>query len=431
MKLILRIIEYAIATGGLFFMSGSLTSLLTPVGSETAPMVQVIGASLGLFGFIALLATRGAVARILTLYWPAILPIMFAVASLVWSFAPDLTLRRAGALGLTTAFALWLAFRFTPKELFRLVVLASAAIVLANFTYIQINPTRGIHQPFDELSAQHAGSWRGFFGHKNDFGRAIAMTTSILLLGFIFGTGGRLGRWLILPVLGLSALMVVNANSSQAVLLTATVPFGMLVLLAMRRMSPIGRSLMILMALPVAVISAVSAQLLFEYTLQLLGRDATLTGRTVIWEGVIIALGGNSVAGGGYGAGWIVVGPRLTALTGADVGHAHNGYLDLLTDVGYIGVGLTLMFILWLGALAFGNLMRNTRPEVSALALTVVLFSLIGNVAGSFLLLHNSIYWVLLVATFAKLRDAPEIQFRAQRSMRQGQPAMLEGAQAS
>ena len=431
MKPILRIIEYAIATGGLFFMSGSLTSLLTPVGSETAPMVQVIGASLGLFGFIALLATRGAVARILTLYWPAILPILFAVASLVWTVAPELTLRRAGALGLTTAFALWLAFRFTPKELFRLVVLASAAIVLANFAYIQINPQRGIHQAFDELSAHHAGSWRGFFGHKNDFGRAIALTTSILLLGFMFGIGGRFWRWLILPVLGLSALMVINANSSQAVLLTATVPVGMLVFLAMRRMSPGGRSLMILMALPVAVISAVSAQLLFEYTLQLLGRDATLTGRTVIWEGVIIALGGNSVAGGGYGAGWMVVGPRLTALTGADVGHAHNGYLDLLTDVGYIGVGLTLIFIFWLGALAFGNLMRNTRPEISALALMLVLFSLIGNVAGSFLLLHNSIYWVLLVATFAKLRDAPEIQFRAQRSLRQGQPAMLEGAQAS
>jgi O-antigen ligase len=199
----------------------------------------------------------------------------------------------------------------------------------------------------------------------------------------------------------------------------------------MRRMSPAGRSLLIMMALPIAIISAVSAQLIFEYTLQLLGRDATLTGRTVIWEGVIIALGGNSVAGGGYGAGWIIVGPRLTALTGADVGHAHNGFLDLLVDVGYIGVGLTLFFMLWLVGTAFGNLMRGIRPEVSALALTVVLFSLIGNMAGSFLLTHNTIYWVLMVVTFAKLRDAPDGEFLHRPASGRMHPSMMHGRIAS
>jgi O-antigen ligase len=411
MKSPLRIIEYSIATFGLFFMSGTLTRLLTPEGSETAPLVQVLGAALGLHASIALLTIRGAVPRIFSLYWPAILPVLYALATLVWTAAPDLSLRRVGALGLTTAFAFWLVFRFSPKEIFRLVVLSAVAIVAANFIFIQVNPTLGIHQVFDELSAQHAGSWRGFFGHKNDFGRLIAMTTPLLLLGFVFGMWGRFGRWVLVAITGLSGVMVLNSNSSQAVLLIATVPFGIFVLLAMRTMSPSGRSLLILMALPIAVISAVSAQLIFEYTLQLLGRDPTLTGRTIIWEGVLIALGGNSLAGGGYGAGWLVVGPRLTALTGADVGHAHNGFLDLLVDVGYIGVGLTLFFMFWLGGKAFSNLMRGLRPEISTLALTVILFSLIGNMAGSFLLQHNSIYWVLLVATFAKLRDAPDAEF--------------------
>jgi len=408
MKNPLGTMEYAIAMFGLFFMSGSLTSTLTPEGSETAPMVQILGASLGLFGGIALLTIKGSIARIFTVYWASILPVLFALATLAWTAAPDLTLRRVGSLGLTTAFAFWLAFRFSPKQLFHLVVMASAVIVLANFANILLNPAKGIHQAYDELAAHHAGSWRGLFGHKNDFGRVISLTASILILGFVFGTGGRYGRWLMLPIFAIAGLMVLRSNSSQAVLLAATVPVGIALLLAMRRMSPAGRSLLILMALPVAVTSAVSAQLIFEYTLHLLGRDATLTGRTVIWEGVIVALGGTSVAGGGYGAGWIIIGPRLTALTGADVGHAHNGFLDLLVDVGYIGVGLTLFFLAWLGAKAFGNLMRDAKPELSALALTLVLFSLIGNVAGSFLLEHNSIYWVLLVAAFAKLRDAPD-----------------------
>ncbi|WP_156945852.1 O-antigen ligase family protein [Roseicyclus elongatus] len=410
---------------GLFFMSGTLTTALTPQGSETAPMVQLLGASLGLFGGIALLTIKGSLSRIFSLYWASILPVLFALATLAWTAAPDLTLRRVGSLGLTTAFAFWIAFRFSPKQLFHLVVLASAVIILANFANIQLNPAKGIHQSYDEIAAHHAGSWRGLFGHKNDFGRVIALTASIVVLGFVFDTGGRYGRWLMLPILAIAGLMVLRSNSSQAVLLAATIPFGIALFLAMRRMSPAGRSLLILMALPVAVISAVSAQMIFEYTLHLLGRDATLTGRTVIWEGVIVALGSTSVAGGGYGAGWIIIGPRLTALTGADVGHAHNGFLDLLVDVGYIGVGLTLFFIAWLGARAFGNLMRNAKPELSALALTLVLFSLVGNVAGSFLLEHNSIYWVLLVATFAKLRDAPDAEFLPQRFSTHPHPSLM------
>jgi O-antigen ligase len=121
----------------------------------------------------------------------------------------------------------------------------------------------------------------------------------------------------------------------------------------------------------------------------------------------VLALGGHAVFGGGYGSGWEIIGPRLKALTGIDVGHAHNGYLDLAADIGFVGVALTVGFFLWLGALGFTNLMRGVRTEIAALALMVVAFALIGNIAGSFFLRHNSLYWALPVALFAMLRDAP------------------------
>ncbi|QXT39455.1 O-antigen ligase family protein [Gymnodinialimonas ceratoperidinii] len=407
MRRYLRRAEIAFAVFGLFFMSGTLTAYLTPAGSESAPMVQLIGALIGLFSVVALLATPGSIARILTENWPAIFPVLFAVLTLAWSEDTTLTIRRSGSLGLTTAFAFWLTLRFSPKELFNLVIFASMATVLLNFAVIQVDPALGIHQAYDEFASHHAGSWRGLFGHKNDFGRVIALMISFLLLGFIFGTGGRYGRFLAVPLAAMAVLMIMGSKSSQAVLLATLVPAVMTLFLAMRPMSPTGRSLLLLLSIPVTIVVYLSAQLIFEYTLEALGRDATLTGRTVIWEGVLLALGGSSFAGGGYGAGWSVVGPRLTALTGVEVGHAHNGFLDLAVDVGFFGLGMTLLFMLWLGAIAFVNLMRGTRPEISALALTLVLFSFVGNVAGSFLLNHNSIFWLLLVATFAKLREAP------------------------
>lgn len=399
--------KYLIALLGLFFMSGTLTSYLTPSGSETAPMVQVFGAAIGLFSCVALLFHRDAIPRIIGSYWLALIPVLFAVASLAWTADFALSLRRAGSLCLTTAFAFWLVFNFSAKELFKVVIFASISIIIVNFLVIQVDPIRGIHQVFDEdKSSRHAGSWRGLFGHKNDFGRLVALSTSFLVLGFAFSVGGRMGRWLLVPVLGIAVLLVMKSNSSQAVLLIGTVPMAVILLLFMRNFSPSARSLIILVALPVAIFAALSAQLLFEYVLHLLGRDPTLTGRTIIWEGVILGMGNNSLLGGGYGAGWEVVGPRVTALTGAELGHAHNGFLDLAVDIGWLGLGMTVFFMVWLGVVAFGNLMRGIHPEISAMALTVVLFALIGNVAGSFFLKHNSLYWILPVVCFAKLYDA-------------------------
>lgn len=172
-------------------------------------------------------------------------------------------------------------------------------------------------------------------------------------------------------------------------------------------MTSAGRAVLMLLGLPFAVISALSVQIIFVSVLGILGKDATLTGRTTIWEGVLVSMQDMMVLGGGYGAGWAVVGPGLLALTGSDVGHAHNGYLDLAVDIGFFGLGLVLMLFGWIGVLAFRNLMRGQRVEISMLGIVVVLFALVGNWAGSFFLLHNTLYWVLPVVAFAMLRDAP------------------------
>lgn len=416
-----RLVEFAIALFGLFFMSGTLTSLFTAQGATSSPLVQAIGGALGLYALGTLLMVRQSIPRILGLYWPALLPVLFAIMSLAWSEDGGLSIRRAGSLGLTTAFAFWMVFRFTPMQIVRLVVLAAATIVLVNFAVIQIQPSRGIHQASDLINVHHAGSWRGLFGHKNDFGRAVALSTAFLVVGVTFGIGGKWARWAMVGLIGVAILMISRSSSSQASLLIATVPTTVAMLLLMRRVSPKARAVLLVVAIPGIVIGVLSAQLVFEYVLGLLGRDATLTGRTTIWEGVILALDSKVVLGGGYGAGWQAVGPRLTSLTGIEVGHAHNGFLDLVVDIGVVGLGMTLLFMFWLAGLAFARLMRGQEPEIASLALAVLLFSFIGNVAGSFLLLHNSIYWVLPVVVFAKLRDVPYVTYQADLS-REAEP---------
>jgi exopolysaccharide production protein ExoQ len=74
-----------------------------------------------------------------------------------------------------------------------------------------------------------------------------------------------------------------------------------------------------------------------------LGRNSTLTGRTAIWTAVL-RLAGNPVVGTGYESFWL--GDRLKELWSVDDGafiginEAHNGYLELFLNLGWLGVAL-------------------------------------------------------------------------------------------
>lgn len=392
-----------VAVAGLFFMTGSLVVTLTPSGAASSGKVQALGAAFGLWGALGLLARRGALNRVVVLYWPVLLAPALAAASLVWTVDPALTLRRAGALALTTVFALWLVERFSARTLFGLVVAALALTVFANLANVVVRPAMGVHQAFDAMGdeAAHAGEWRGLYFHKNDFGRMMAFC--VALLGVAIVTAPRL-RWLTLPAALAALLGVAGSGSGQAAFLSALMPLLLLFVVALGRASARGRAMMVVFAVPFAVLMAMLWQMLFATVLELLGKDPTLTGRTEIWAGVLAALRGNFALGGGFGAGWDIVGDRLYALTAISVGHAHNGYLDLMTDLGALGLGLVLALMLWLLIAGLRAVLSGAEPMLGLLAFVVAAFALVGNWAASFLLLHNSVYWVLPVVLVAHLR---------------------------
>lgn len=76
----------------------------------------------------------------------------------------------------------------------------------------------------------------------------------------------------------------------------------------------------------------------------LVGRDETLTGRTDIWAELVPIVERNPVLGCGFGGFWT---SRTTAE--AIVNEAHNGYLEVLLQLGFIGLLITSMFLLSFG----------------------------------------------------------------------------------
>jgi len=80
--------------------------------------------------------------------------------------------------------------------------------------------------------------------------------------------------------------------------------------------------------------------------IRMLGRNSNLTERTPMWE-QLLTMVGNPLVGVGYEMFWS--GERMARIwaTGAQILQAHNGYIDLYLNVGFVGLSLLLMSIVF------------------------------------------------------------------------------------
>ena len=72
-----------------------------------------------------------------------------------------------------------------------------------------------------------------------------------------------------------------------------------------------------------------------------LGRDPTLTGRTEIWAGLVPDVMNQPFLGYGFSGFW-----TLDRVLEHVIGEAHSGYLDVCLQLGFVGLFLTVMFLL-------------------------------------------------------------------------------------
>jgi exopolysaccharide production protein ExoQ len=142
-----------------------------------------------------------------------------------------------------------------------------------------------------------------------------------------------------------------------------------------------------------------------------IGRDPTLTGRSVIWKAVL-STNTNPLIGTGYESFWL--GPRLNQVwefEGAGgVNEAHNGYLEVYLNLGMIGVAL-LVVLLFSSYRTIGKRFTSSVALASfSLAMwTVILFYNVTEAA-----FRGGVMWLilLLVGIFVperaeqRLRDA-------------------------
>ncbi|HEX2081433.1 MAG TPA: O-antigen ligase family protein [Longimicrobium sp.] len=347
----------------------------------------------GFFGVCALLcALRPREIATAALRNPlTLLLIAFAILSRDWSHAPDITLRRGIALAGTTMCGVWLAGRFRGRELMEMLGWAMGIAAVLSLLFALLIPELGIHQDGD-----FAGAWRGIYLQKNGLGKMMVLGTLTFILLTLREEGRARRKWQALAFLCAALVLLSTSTTSMLILgaLVLLVPLYRALAARSRWLVPVALGI----ALPVAaIVLAVVADV--EAALDLFGKDATLTGRTELWEYAAATIGDRMWYGYGYGAFWQVStrAQGIYAAIGWDAWHAHNGLLELGLNLGVIGIVVFLAGY-FLGLLRGTSALLCGAREEGIWILGFLTFVLLGNLTESAILEQNA-YWMLYVAT--------------------------------
>ncbi|MDC7677628.1 O-antigen ligase family protein [Asticcacaulis machinosus] len=316
-----------------------------------------------------------------------------AYLSSVWSIAPDVSSRRAIALAFTSLFGLYLGARYKGSDLTQIVGVTFVGLAVGSYLAAILYPKMGIAHDIN------AGAWRGLWHEKNQM-------AAMMVLGFIaacasaFQVPERRKAWIGAAVM---IFVLVVLSRSKTSLLACLLSLGaMPVLVAIQRGGLIS-VVIVWCATTAATLGTVLFMAMPDVILKALGKDPTLTGRTQIWEALGRLSEERPWLGYGYKAFWAegsVPALIVRRETHWPVPSAHNGWLDLLVQLGWVGV---ITFAVFLAICFLCALFRFSRVNDGFFSVLILcLFSFL-ILSESFILGQNSLIWVLFVAAAARL----------------------------
>jgi O-antigen ligase len=368
---------------------------------DGSPIDRYLISGLVVVSLIVLMGRGKKVISLLRSNVPLVLFFLYCVISVIWSDYPLVAFKRwikdVGDLAMVLIV-------FTDQDVTaavqRLFTRAGFVLVSGSVLAIKYFPDVG--------RAYHPWSWLVYYvgvaEGKNGLGclcLVYGVASVWRLVGVFKGEEGerQAGRLIAHGViLGMTIWLFFMANSvtSWACFLMATV----LIVVSSFRM--FGRKTLVVQLL-VAAMLLVSFSALFLDTssslLKSMDRDPSLTGRTEVWKDVL-GLAGNPLVGTGFESFWL--GKRLEKMWSLWWWHpneAHNGYLEVYLNLGWIGVALLALLLVT----GYRNALAAYRrdPKTGRLRLAFFVVAVAYNFTESAVRIMHPIWVLFLFATLA------------------------------
>ena len=353
----------------------------------------------GVFFLLARAPKRACVAIIRSILIFAI--ISYCLASTYWSVDSTLTMRRSILCVFTALAGIAIAARFEWPRLMEIlsttfaIIMAWCLIMVAAFNHVGI------------MTGEFVGAWRGVFAEKNSLGGYMAIGFLSCSSAGLLNPKRRI-MWLLFA--SLAAFLVLKSTSKTS-LLALIIGMGMMGLVVIARRGPIKAVIVAWASLIVLVLSTFILVADPIILLKILGRDATLTGRTIIWKAIERVSMEKPDFGYGYGAVWTTRGIwspyyKIGIYSGFHPQTAHSAWSEIKLGLGLWGL---VMWVLILIQAWLTGLWRSFRDGGGYFALPFLAIYGLMSISESIALWYNELRWMMFVMVFAKLtlREPP------------------------
>ncbi len=296
---------------------------------------------------------------------PYIVIVAVCITSMLWSDHPLSTLRRGVTLGICVMFGVYCFDTFGLRRLIQM--LSFVAISLAIFSLLAYFAMPEIGR---EQAAEYNDAMRGVFAQKN--GMAEFMLLGIVCRSYFFIENRRLVPFCFSVALLYICIILGHSVTSLLIATIVLVTTGWVVV----RDKPRVRLAFGFVALSGCLLLVSGLLLMPDQMFNVLGRDETLTGRLPLWGLVISAIADRPLLGHGYSGFWDADSIDVQYLwqrAGWVAPDSHNGYLDIMLQIGLLGIGLYAW--LWARILLLG--FRAWRSGSLPTTAWIILFMMI------------------------------------------------------
>ena len=368
----------------LYFFKPQLPPLLAgfmKYGSYGLIALLILGVGIGRWQRLAYVATRDLFPWLLLgLSW----------ASVIWSAAPRFTSDEVDVVIRATLFGTYLAMRYTPKELMRLVGWTLGIAAVLSVVYAVVLPSRGISD----------GLWKGIFQHKQYLGRAMVIG-AITFLNVVFDQGRD--RWLPWAGVGLAVTLVLLSQSKSALLLLLL----SLSLFPLQKFVNQGYRLRVVLFIAAFLLVGTVALLIVSnletIVVEILGKNMEFNGRVPVWTLAIEKGLERPWLGYGYAGFWTsdeasyILDSTWAGSGGGGRFHAHNGFIDVFLQLGFVGLSLCLLSFLML-TIRTVTLISSTKSREFFWIFQFLIISFLANASEVRTFVGGGTMWILYVS---------------------------------
>jgi exopolysaccharide production protein ExoQ len=380
------VISFILFLGGGVQLLDTIRGVNVNITSLTGDLIsQIIYSSIYLFTFILLVFSERKISvRIIQNFWFWLL-LAWTCGSVVWSGSPAITIRQVAAIFGTTLFSFYVANTLDIQEYLKLLGISLLIINISSYLVIIFFPSIGVtHVVSDE--------WAGIFSNKNLLGKAASL--SLLLFFYLALTIKR--RKLIWLAGTISAIgLLLGSQSATAIIVSIYIILVLLLIYVGKKNFKLLWPFFVGIIIIVLLIPLPSVNQILSY----FGKDETLSGRTLIWNFSINMALRKPMLGYGYGAFWLGWdGPSaglLKELNGWGPTHSHNGFIDIILDIGVIGF-IFFIFAYWSVFKKSAKYFLNGKFGFKySIFFIFLIWILPYNITEQALLAQNSIFWII------------------------------------